>query len=477
MRFIDFLETSNTWYACYKGEQINAEYVTGFLATTRKGPLGELDNDKLHVFCVFSPLQALLSYFVGSYLGLTCAVVSPRSLNKLLDGYDKSQLGTIITPIGRKCPVLPEGVGTLELSFAPATTVSHPLYPASERAARFVFCTSGTTGKAKRVLHCETSLVNNAKIVANYLNLQKSDLSYCVFPMQYMYGLSTSLCALHSGSGIEYGEFVSATLAARYVMNHPVTVFPVLGEWSHELSQEWSAGYKTQRLILLNASDRLLQSQAMEIMPWASEFWNNLGQTESAPRIFALELKQFEDLAEVCHNNTVSVGYPVDEEIEVKLVNKHPLTGVGNLYYKTPFKMLGYLQDDGTVREVEAYSDSGDLFFQDNADRWHWITRSSHTIKVNGELVPLTSITNKILNYKEVSGVGYVTNKKGELCTFVESSREDGILLRELVSLMANTLRGKSSKVALVPKLPRMENGKVDLSELRQRSIDNSTMN
>ncbi|MEQ3529877.1 MULTISPECIES: class I adenylate-forming enzyme family protein [Pseudoalteromonas] len=476
MRFIDFLHPTASWVARYKNEKVDAEYVSNLLATVGMGPLGELDREKLHVFCVFSPVQALLSYFVGSYLGLTCAVVSPRSLNKLLNGFDNRKLGTIITPLGRKTPALPEGTESLSLNFTTPKLVGGALNPTIQKA-RFIFCTSGSTGKAKRVVHCESSLINNAKIVSEYLHLREDDISYCVFPMQYMYGLSTSLCALHSNSVIEYGEFVSPSLVASYVKNNPVTVLPILGEWSQELSQVWKQGFSPERLIILNASDRLLQSQAEEVMPWATEFWNNLGQTESAPRIFALELTQFPNLAAVCHNNTVSVGYPVDAAIEVKLVNKSPVTGIGNLFYKTPFKMLGYLQDDGSMQSTDIFSDSGDLFTQDSAGRWHWITRSSHTIKVNGELVPLTSVTNQILNYKQVSGVGYITNKKGELCTYIESSCIDDALRIELSSLLASTLRGKRSKVALVPKLPRTENGKLDLSELRQSNLENININ
>ena len=471
MRFIDFLGTKQTWVAKYGKKSINAEFVSNLLSTVNAGPLGELDKQKLHVFCVYSPLQALLSYFIGSYLGLTCAVVSPRSLNKLLDGYDVSKLGVIVTPIGRKAPVLPQKVKSLELNYSPTLVATTESLQPSDSKAQFVFCTSGSTGKAKRVVHCETGLVNNALVVSNYLGLTQTDSSYCVFPMQYMYGLSTTLCALHSGSEISYGEFVSPSLVASYAMKNHVTVLPILGEWSYELSQVWLSGFEPNRLILLNASDRLLQSQALEVMPWATAFWNNLGQTESGPRIFALELKQFTDLNEVCHNNTVSVGYPGDESIKVKLVNKSVDTGVGNLYYKTPFKMVGYLLDCGEVQSVEAFSDSGDLFKQDEQGRWHWVTRSSHTIKVNGELVPLTSLTNKILNFEAVSGVGYVTNKKGELCTFVESSDVNEALHTELTSLMTHTLRGKRSRVSLVPKLPRTENGKLDLSELRQRSL------
>ncbi|MBQ4849992.1 class I adenylate-forming enzyme family protein [Pseudoalteromonas sp. MMG012] len=477
MRFINLIKPNSTWVARYKDDTVDAEYVSNLLATVGMGPLGELSQEKLHVFCVFNPLQALLSYFVGSHLGLTCAVVSPRSLDKLLDGFDKRQLGTIITPLGRRSPSLPADVEFLALNFSPPLLEHERSAPDSHRPARFIFCTSGSTGKAKRVVHCETSLVSNAKVVAEYLRLSDQDHSYCVFPMQYMYGLSTSLCALHSNSIIEYGDFVSPALVASYVKSKPITVLPLLGEWSHEVSQEWRRAYTPKRLILLNASDRLLESQAAELLPWATEFWNNLGQTESAPRIFALELKQFKNLHQVCHNNTVSVGYPVDKNIEVKLVNKNATTGVGNLYYKTPFKMLGYLQDNGDLQEVGTYSDSGDLFVQDDQGRWHWVARSSHTIKVNGELVPLTSVTNKILNYKEVSGVGYVTNKKGELCTFIESSTMNDALRVELTSLLTHTLRGKRSRVSLVHKLPRTENGKLDLSELRQKSLENSKIN
>lgn len=475
MRFIDLVGPEQKWLASYKDDKVDATYVASLLASETVTDLNSLDKSKLYLFCFYNPLQALLAYFIGSYLGLTCAVVSPRSIGKVLEGLQQDQVGAVLVPIGKKAPELPTGIEVKEFDYKVdlATTIDlDGLFANSHRPARFVFCTSGTTGKAKRVVHCESSLVGNAKKVTEYLQLQHSDKSYCVFPLQYMYGLSTTLCTLHSQSSIAYGDFVSPSLVASYVKQNKITVFPLLGEWSYELTQVWADDYQPQRLILLNASDRLLKAQAQELMPWASKFWNNLGQTESGPRIFAIELTQYQQLDRVCHNNTVAVGEPITEQIEVKLIDKNQATGVGNLHYKTPFKMLGYMLDDGSLTNPNEWTDSGDLFYQDETGLWHWLTRCSHTIKVNGELVPLTSVTNKLMNYQEVTGVGYATNKKGELCTYVESSCNCDVLRTELSSMMAKTLRGKRSRVALVSELPRAENGKLELSAKWQQSIE-----
>lgn len=474
MRFIEFLQKQASWRAKYRDIQVTPAVVRSYLASMNQPELSDVNSEKLHVFCVYTPVHALLAYFIGSYLGLDVAIVSPRGLPKLLDGMEDDVLGHMFVPKGYKAPSSswPSSVFSIDMSL-PMAPQQTPTLSWSTREARFIFCTSGTTGKAKRVVHRESILIANGRMVTDYLSLDEKDHSYCVFPLQFMYGLSTTLCTLWSNSTITFDEFVMPSLVSDYVMNNKITVLPILGEWSDALSQRWNRGkYDPERLILINASDRLLKKQAEEVLPWASAFWNNLGQTESAPRLLAVELVRQTNLENITFKETIAAGFPAGKQIKLKL--KNVKDGVGNLYYKTPFFMIGYLQDNGSILPPNEWHDSGDLFSQRNDGLWFWVGRSSHTIKVNGELVPLTAVTNVLLNKNNVSGVGYTTNKNGELCAFVESNSKCKVFENELLTLLADKLRGKRSRVRLISKLPRTENGKIDFTQLRLSSTDSA---
>lgn len=472
MRFIDFLHQQASWSAQYKECVLNAQAVAAVLSELEKSELASVDKKKLHVFCTFTPIQTLMAYFVASHFGLMVAIVSPRGLQKLLDGLEPALLGPMIIPNGHQSPNRFWSGEVLKIDLE----ISTPCFGninlnSSTESARFIFCTSGTTGKAKRVIHNEQTLIANAKVVANYLQLERDDHTYCVFPLQFMYGLSSTLCTLWSDSHISYGEFVMPSLVASYVQQHQVTVLPLLGDWSTELKDTWQINqFDSKRLILINASDRLINQQAADLLPWASQFWNNLGQTESAPRLFAVELVARNNLEAMTFKGTIAAGYPVDPAIKCRLKNVE--NGIGSLWYHTPYAMEGYLQDDGSIIQPSSWINSGDLFYQGSDHLWYWVGRNSHTIKVNGELVPLNSVTNQLLMQKGVSGVGYVTNKKGDLCAFVESQSQCENFRSMLTNMMTETLRGKRSQVRFINKLPRTENGKVDFSLLHLNQTD-----
>lgn len=468
-RFIDFLRTDAKWQAQYRDQSLNARKCRAVLARLIQQTESQaFDQNKLQIICTYTPLQALLAYFWASQTGMLAAVVSPRGLAKLIEGLAADVIGQLWVPKGHRLPLehLPMSVCRIDLSFDDVTDATIPT--AAANAARLVFCTSGTTGKAKRVVHSEQVLLSNAKVVSDYLHLQATDRSYCVFPLQYMYGLSTTLCSLWSDSHIMYNEFVQPDHIANDVVNHQITLLPILGEWSPALVQNWQAqGYQPKRLLLINASDRLLYQQAQALLPFASEFWNNLGQTESAPRIFAVNLSQIADLTTVSHQGIIAAGRPVHPEIRLRLSQQHD-QNTGVLQYQTPFCMLGYLQDNGSLLAPAAWIDSGDLFHQGADGLWFWIGRDSHTIKVQGELISLRTVTDQLLQHQEISGVGYTTNAKGELCAFVESDTDSEGFRIELSRLLFNSLRGRRASVRIVESLPRTESGKIDYYHLNQ---------
>lgn len=481
MRFIRFLQSSCRWQAHYRGMQLDATRARAVLQQLLP-QLPALAQDRLQVFVAQHPLQALMAYFLASWCGLRLAVVSPRGLAKLLDGLALSEVGFVIAPEGVRLPDTQLTVCRVQLRFDESAAAFSATEPAealldqadnlpATQAAQLVFCTSGTTGKAKRVIHDEQVLLANAQVVQRYLHLHDQDHSYCVFPLHYMYGLSTTLCALWSDSRVSFNEFIQPQQLASAVQQQGVTVLPILGEWCAALATAWQQqAFAPQRLLIINASDRLLQHQAQQLLPIATEFWNNLGQTESAPRLFAIELKALPELAHACHQGIVAVGRPVDPSIHLELRDCFRASS-GKLFYQTPFLMRGYLHDDGHIEPPPHWIDSGDLFHCDAQGLWYWLGRDSHSLKVQGELISLRTVTDQLLEHQDVTGVGYTTNAHGDLCAFIESHRECPQLSAELSSMLTRFLRGRRMRVQLLQSLPRTESGKIDFYQLNQRAM------
>lgn len=441
------------------------------------------DIRQLTVFCAFTPLETLLCYCIASRLGLLAAVLSPRTLPRFLDDIGPGLAVRLVAPSGHKLPDAAASYGALLLDLAPelacgrddalSDPASEPAFdpvfepaPAPAQECRLVFNTSGTTGKPKRVLCAESRLIGNAAMVAGYLGLQASDRTLCTFPVHFMYGLSTSLCTLLTGGHIEYCDFLHSGLLASKVVEHGITVLPVIGDWADGLSERWQQlGHVPQRLLLLNASDRLTRQQAETLLPHASALWNNFGQTESGPRMFAVDLSQIEDLGSVTYFGTIAPGFPAFDTLQLRIAgDEHD--GCGELSYRTPYAMLGYLNDDGSIAPAPEWIASGDLFRRAANGAYLWAGRAAHTIKVNGQFVSLRALADDLLTYQTVTGVGYARGHVDELCLFVEAEQPASDLDAQLRRVVARTLRGKYSDIRIVPALPRTESGKIDFKQL-----------
>jgi acyl-coenzyme A synthetase/AMP-(fatty) acid ligase len=469
MRFVE-LFTNAAWTARYRDTVLDAPRARALVERAARRLDAAGTAPQLTVFCAFTPLETLLCYGIASRLGLLAAVLSPRTLPRFMEDLGPAMTVRVAAPIGHKLPVTGTGTEVVLLDLDPDRIAPDPrldALAAPEQEARLVFCTSGTTGKPKRVICAETRLIGNARMVADYLGLNEDDRTLCTFPVQFMYGLSTSLCTLLTGGYIEYCDFLHPGLLAAKAMDHAITVLPLIGDWADGLASRWSQlRYAPERLLLLNASDRLTVQQARTLKPFASALWNNFGQTESGPRLFAINLSQVEDLDSVAHRGTIAPGYPAFPELELKIGPSDDADGCGILSYRTPYAMLGYLNDDGSVTPPDDWIASGDLFRRAQNGVWLWAGRAAHTIKVNGQFVSLRALADDLLRYHTVTGVGYARGAVDELCLFVEAEQPAVDLDARLHQAVARTLRGKHSDIRIVPALPRTESGKIDFKQL-----------
>lgn len=486
MRFID-LFNNGAWSATYRSGTLNAlrarqlvesaaQRLQTVQQTAQKALRSTTDSipaqQQLTVFCAFTPLEALLCYGIASRLGLLAAVLSPRALPRFLDNTGPRLALQLVAPSGRKLPETTANHDTLLLdltleSIAAEVVPELSSLPMPTQECRLVFNTSSTTGKPKRVLCAESRLIGNAAMVANYLGLQASDRTLCTFPVQFMYGLSTSLCTLLTGGHIEYYDFLHPGLLASTVTEHGITVLPLIGDWAEGLSVTWQqAGFVPKRLLILNASDRLTRQQACALLPYATALWNNFGQTESGPRMFAINLSQIDDLDSLTYGNTIAPGFPAFEALELRIAPSNDADGCGELFYRTPYAMLGYLNDDGSIMPPQEWIASGDLFCRAANGAYLWAGRSAHAIKINGQFVSLRALADDLLTCQSVTGVGYARGRTDELCLFVEAEQPASNLNLQLRQAVTRTLRGKHPDIRIVPALPRTESGKIDFKQL-----------
>ncbi len=476
MRIHEFLLRTG-WQARYRGELLDAAEASlrvGRAAAALRPQLDGKADRRLVVFLAFTPLEALCWFMLASHQGLLAAVVTPRTLGDFLAASIGGGPVVCVLADNRPEPQPLRGWQVLRVPLAaepaaqPAAAVPVQATPPAAEAARLVFCSSGTTGTPKRIVYDETRLVANARIVADYLELDRSDRSLCAFPITYMYGLSTTLCALHSDSAIDYVDFSNPRVMAVEAERRGITVLPVLGDWSGALAEEWGRlRFRAGGLRLLNASDRITVPQVLGLRPFCGRLWNNFGQTESGPRLFALEVTRIQSFDRFEHDGIIAPGYPVHPDIQTR-VQEPSSQGVGPLLYSTPFAMRGLLRRDLSIEAAPEWIASGDHFQRDWDGLHKWGGRTAHTLKISGQLVSLRAVADGLLTIEGVSGVGYAKSDAGALFLFVETEDPEVQSARgaAIADLLALLLPAQTVRLRFLDRLPRTETGKLDTRAL-----------
>ena len=154
------------------------------------------------------------------------------------------------------------------------------------------------------------------------------------------------------------------------------------------------------KLTIVNASDTFYQNDLEFIFTFCNNFWNNFGQTESGPRIFACNISKVEyekNKDHFIYKGIVSIGKPVSKQINVIL--KHDdFENIQIMYYKTPFLMNGYIDSSGVIIRNMDYICSNDIFVQNSIGMFFVLGRKKNIINHNGMLFNLGVIQSHFIN-------------------------------------------------------------------------------
>ncbi|MFP1786193.1 AMP-binding protein [Lonsdalea quercina] len=375
----------------------------------------EEEKNKLFIFVIRNNFEGMISYFVASALKLKAWIVNIHDLGivdmlvnaNCIAAFVMSHEVRDISTINYRINIPFDRC----LSHANENLADFTAYP----CAHFYFCTSGTTSIPKLIQYHENTLIENAKAVSQYLSLSNEDCSLCYFPVQYMYGLSTMLCAFLSNSKLVFEKFQISN-SGELVSYYSITNLPLIGDWMLPVSDIFTKS-RIHVNNILNASDRLLTVQASSILSSCTTLWNNFGQTESGPRLFYNRIRSRRDIERTSKYGVVAPGKVMTSDIKIDLCPVDPdvSDSACRMFYKTPFACDGYVDSSLQLKPRDGWFDSGDLFVKDKSECYYWIARAVNEFKHNGKFIPVQLISNDIVKYAGCLRHHFSKSQNGDL--------------------------------------------------------------
>jgi acyl-CoA synthetase (AMP-forming)/AMP-acid ligase II len=409
---------------------------------------------------------------IAAYLGLSRAGAVPLLLN---DTIHDSLLQTLVETYSPRYLIVSSSRPAVPQGFAPECSVSetavlrrregpdHPL----DGCLGLLLTTSGSTGSPKLVRLSHENLTENARAIAEYLDIAPADRPITTMPMAYAYGLSILNSHLIRGASVVLSD---ASLTERRFWEtlgrERVTTFGGV-PYSYEMLRR--LGFDRMVLpslrYLTQAGGRLgpelVREFAAACAAKGMRFYVMYGQTEATARIAYLPPE--EALA-----RPGSVGIPIPggelwlEDESGRRVDGAGLTG--ELVYRGRNVCLGYAEapPDLAAGDVNrGVLRTGDLARRD-ADGFYTIAgRKKRFVKLFGDRLSLDEVEQLL----QAAGYDCACDGRDDLLSIyvVSSERTSSVkaFLSERIGLHPSALR-----VVDVQRIPRSASGKVLYAEL-----------
>jgi amino acid adenylation domain-containing protein len=360
--------------------------------------------------------------------------------------------------------------------------LSEPAFIISNDLAALIY-TSGSTGYPKGVMQTHRAMVFAAWSLIEYLRLSAEDRILLVLPLSFDYGLYQLLMAMKLGATLVVERsFTFPGQIYKTMIDRKVTVFPGVPT----IFATMISGHRKKPLVFPEVT-RITNTAAMlpaDFVPNLHEIFPNAliykmyGLTE-CKRVAYLE-------PELVDVKPASVGKAIPGT-EVFLRNPDgkaiPAGETGILYVRGPHIMAGYWKQPELSAEMlkpgplpgERILCTGDWFRQDEDGFLFFAGRSDDIIKTRGEKVSPIEVENAlhgIPGIVEAVVMGVDDPQLGQAVqAFVvldpESDLTDKKIKKMWLSMLENFMVPKT--VALLERLPKTANGKIDRKMLYNR--------
>jgi len=271
------------------------------------------------------------------------------------------------------------------------------------REAALIVFTSGSTGKPKGVVLAHQRLARKLEVLDRLLKFSADDIVVVPLQLSFIFGIWVSLLALLSGSRLVLmGKFTAASLANK--LAEGASVLAVVPTMLRALLAQTPIPQAPALRSLLCGGESLghpLAAALGDVFP-RTEIYDLYGLTETGSCDFCLSAGEFAV-------GLGSIGRPT-EEVHYRIVDAEGAPArpgaAGELLLKTPFGMLGYLDDPdlSAAAYVEGYLRTGDQARLRADGRVEIVGRLKDIISRGGNKIAPAEIDALLVHHPQVTG-------------------------------------------------------------------------
>lgn len=271
------------------------------------------------------------------------------------------------------------------------------------REAALIVFTSGSTGKPKGVVLAHQRLARKLEVLDRLLKFSAHDIVIVPLQLSFIFGIWVSLLSILSGAHLVLmGKFTAAGLANK--LAEGASVLAVVPTMLRTLLAQTPVPPASNLRSLLSGGESLphqLASALRDLFP-RTEIYDLYGLTETGSCDFCLPAREFAV-------GLGSIGRPT-EEVHYRIVDADGAPAkpgaAGELLLKTPFDMLGYLDDPdlSAAAYVEGYLRTGDQARLRADGRVEIVGRLKDIISRGGNKIAPAEIDALLVRHPQVTG-------------------------------------------------------------------------
>ncbi len=372
--------------------------------------------------------------------------------------------------------LLAAGAAAPQVNFAPSSHIAALPY------------SSGTTGNPKGVMLTHRNLVANVAQIRPLHGMQSDDVVLAVLPFFHIYGMTVLLnAALHARArlvimpGFDLGEFLGniaehrCTIAfiappvAVALAKHPLVDDHDLSSLSVVMSGAAPLDADLGHAVAKRLGCKVVQGYGMSELSPVSHITpfdgGRVNMHEQAP------------LSSVGWTVSNAASKLVDPETGEEIgVPEEGLSKTGELWFKGPNVMAGYLNNDAATKETiddDGWLHTGDLAQVDALGLVYIVDRLKELIKYKGYQVPPAELEAVLLSHPEIADAAVVgvRDDEGEEVpkAFVVKQPGAELIEADVIDFVAGQVAPykKVRQVQFIDAVPKSASGKILRKELR----------
>lgn len=346
-----------------------------------------------------------------------------------------------------------------------------------------ILYTSGSTGRPKGVMLSHANLTLGAVSVAQYLKLEKDDVTLAVLPLSFDYGQNQLFSTWHAGGCVVPLDFLTPRDVVKACARQGVTTLAAVPPlWVQLAEQDWPAEATSTIRRLTNSGGALTPSlvkMLRSIFGTKTEIFAMYGLTEAFRSTFLDP--------ELIDANPTSMGKAIPfAEIMVvtKDGNKAQAGEHGELVHAGPLVAQGYWRDaERTAQRFKpapAFSRfggmavwSGDTVWRDADGLLYFVGRDDAMIKTSGNRVSPTEVEEVAIEsglVAEACALGRKDDRLGEVIVlFVRAQGvpNEPALAAHMKTVLPNFMQ--PAAYVWLDQFPKNANGKLDRDGLKDK--------